>query len=555
MHTIIYKNTEFADKRQKERRMKSMKRVLAFILMLATLISLFACGEYSPAAGGQTGPGSSNQIEQPSMNDDPTDDFTVTVTLNGMPYIPKTDMHVIWTSGFGVYKAPLGVDGVARIDGLDGDFRVTLSSIPDGYTYNPNVNYATNDRKNITLELYTLNKLTGSGTGSYDSMVFKNTGVYSAVIENAGDGIYFEYAPTTNGVYTIESWIDTTADNVNPYIEVYEGSWAWKQYETTINDGGPEGSYTKNFVHEVKIAEQNISSTGQVVFSFVIKAESKNDIYPINVTFAVTRNGDFDLPSGSDKTVVVPKLDFNSYDISDHEYDDSLYTQKYLEYEFEGLSNTYVFDDSRVKLWRRSEGGDDFYHVYDTQKYASTGGYGPILYANITSELRLISTRENKISFISIEYGGDRESGDVINAALTVGGVNYKHFIEGYTFLSTFGNINDATYYCVGECPCHSLATSRLDWACSEDCQSCHENCRSCPAELVGNEGYQSIANSDGMVAVTEELKVFLEEFVKSKNYFLDGEGFLDSDAVDGKYYQAVNDSGWLFTCTYYEAK
>ena len=230
--------------------MKIINRLAAFILAFVIALSLFSCGEYSPATKNPGGSSATGQPEQPEMNDDPTDDFTVTVTADGKPYTPRMDMYVIWTSGFSVHKAPLGKDGVARIDGLDGDYRVTLSAVPNEYTYNPNVNYATNDNRSITLELYTLNRLTGSGTGAYDSMVFRETGVYSAVIEKAGDGIFFEYAPTTNGIYTIESWVDTTADNVNPYVEVYRGSSAWKQYETTINDGGPVGSYTINLAHK-----------------------------------------------------------------------------------------------------------------------------------------------------------------------------------------------------------------------------------------------------------------------------------------------------------------
>ncbi len=537
--------------------MTTKVRIIAFILIIATLLSLSACGEYSPATKKPGSTESSGDTEQPEMNDDPTDDFTVAVTANGAPYIPKTDIYVIWTSGVSVHKAPLGRDGVARIDGLDGDFRVTLSSVPNGFAYNPNINYATNDNKNIVLELYTLNQLTGSGTGEYESKIFKDTGVYSATIEKAGDGIFFEYAPTGNGVYTIESWVDTTADSVNPYLEVYRGSWAWKEYEKTINDGGTAGSYTMNFVHEVKIADENISSSGQVVFSFVIKAESKNDKYPINITFAVKRDGDFTLPDygSSEKKTAIPKFDFSSYNVAEHEYDSGLYERKNLEYKFEGLANTYVFDDSRVKLWKSSDGGDGFYHVYDKEKYSSTGGYGPILYANITKELRLISAADNRISFISIEYGGDRESGEIINGALTINGTNYKHFIEGYTFLSTYGNINGGSYYCVSECPCHTKSASNLGWACSESCTTCSSNCRRCPDGLIGNEGYQSIANSEGMVAVTEELKLFLESFVNGQTYFLDGEGYLDSTAINGIYYQAVGDSGWLFACAYYEAK
>jgi len=141
------------------------------------------------------------------MNDDPTDDFTVTLTANGEPYTPRMEMFAYWSDGFSVHTAKFDEGGVARIDGLDGDYRVTLSAIPNEYTYDPNSNIATNDDRNIVIALYTLNILTGGGTGIYDCYNFSKTGVYSAVVDSPEDAIYFQYAPDRSGTYTIESWI------------------------------------------------------------------------------------------------------------------------------------------------------------------------------------------------------------------------------------------------------------------------------------------------------------------------------------------------------------
>ena len=538
-----------------------LKQPIALLLVLIIAFSLFSCEEYVGAAGkpggGSSIPGGEDgDVNQPELNDDPTDDFTVTVKANGESYSPRTTMYAVWTGESGVYKAPIGRDGVARIDGLDGDYLVTLTGVPNEYTYNPNGCYATNDERNQTVNLYTLNRLSGSGTGIYDCYTFKDIGVYCAEIAKPGDGIFFEYAPTTNGIYTIESWIDVTADNINPYVEVYNGTTQYKYLDRTIDDGGPVGSYTINFVHTVTIADENISDAGQAVFTFAVKADSKNNQYPITVTFAVGRNGDYSSPPHGvvEKSTAIPKLDFDSYNVADHEYDDSQYEMKYLEYQFEGLANTYVFDDSRVKLWKKGDGGDNFYHVYDKEAYPETGGYGPILYASITGRLRFIS-QSGAVSFDTIEYGGNKDKGETVNAALTVDGVNYKHFIEGYTFLSTMGNINGSSYYCNDKCPCHASDTDNLDRACAVGCATCDVDCRQCPEELIGNEGYQSIVNSDGMVAVTEELQIFLEGFTRKSTYFYDGKGTLDSKPYNGINYQAVSDSGWLFACVYYAEK
>lgn len=539
--------------------MKAFKKIISLLLLLTALTSLFACGEYQEAIrpGGSGGKEDESETKQPEMNDDPNDDFVVTVTLDGKSYVPRMDMDVVWSNGVSVHKAPLGRDGIARIDGLDGDYRVTLSAVPNDVTYNPNVNVATNDKRSITLQLYTLNILTGGGNGAYDCYSFRRTGVYSAVIEDPSDAIFFEYAPPTNGIYTIESWIDTSADQINPYIEVWGGNSQYKYYNYTKDDGGPVGSYTINFVYEVKIADQNISDAGQEIFTFAVKAESKNNKYPITVTFAVKRDGDFELPESgyASRTVAVPTLDFSKYNISDHEYDSEQYKMSGLEYAFSGSANTYVFDDSRVKLWKRGDGGDNFYHLYDKEKYPETDGYGPVVYARISSEIPLLKALYPDNTYVF--HSGNAISGNTptFESSLYTTTKDYTHFIKGYTYLSTKGNIYGGSFYCVNECPCHRMATTTTGFACPPDCTRCDPRCTRCPEELIGNEGYQSIVNSDGMVAVTEELREFLIDICKKGFFFKDGEGAIDGTTIGGRRYQAVGESAWLIACIYYEAR
>ena len=550
--------------------MKLHVRIISMLFVLLMLFSLASCvGEYQNAtSAGNHNTDTDDEIEDggdegfvpPEMNDDPTDDFTVTILADGAPYTPRSEMFVTWTDGFSMYKAKVDEYGTAKIDGLDGDYRVTLSGVTNEYAYDPNAYIATNDNKNIILNLYTLNHLSGSSTGLYDCYSFKKTGVYTAVIYEPSDAIYFQYAPETMGTYSIESWIDTTADTVNPYIEIYGGHSEYKFFIETRDDGGPVGSYTINFVHEVQIAKENISAGGQATYTFAIKAESKNNIYPVTITFAVKRNGDFELNYTSSITpgsgMVAPTYDYSSFNKEDHEYDKSQYTIADPEYQLSAGSNIYVFDDSRYKLWEKKDGGDDFYHLYDKEKYPETNGYGPILYAYITEKPRSFIDR----AFTRLEYknasapanGGNDET---TNAALSYNGKNYKHLIEGYTKLSTYGAINGASYYCSNECTCHDVNESKVGWACTSECTNCTSGCRRIPAELIGFEGYQSMANSDGLVPVTQDIVNFLKDYTKKVDFFRDGLGSMENKTVNGRVYQSVGSSGWLFACAYYEQK
>ncbi len=536
-------------------------RILSLLLALLSLLLLVSCqGEfhYAVEVGGTDETDSSDGIQNipgkdeyvpPVLNDNPSDDFVVKLLADGEDYTPRMDIYVYWSDGFSVHKAKVDEKGEARVDGLDGDYHVTLSALPNEYTYDPNGYIATNVNRHITIDMRTLNRLSGSGTGLYNCYTFRKTGVYAVKFNKPNEVFYFQYEPDAMGTYTIESWVDTTEDNINPSIQIYGGHEQYKYLLGKINDGGPEGSYTQNFVYGVQIAQENFGASGQAVYTFALSASVKNNKYPITVTFAVKRNGDFEIHYPDEiRGVAIPKFDFSSVDGKDHEYNTKQYSFSYCQ-TLSQDGKYYIIDDSTVKLWKKSDGGDDFYHLYDAALYPETGGYGPILYTAIKAPNRII--QNSVFTELHLPMGGTR---------ISAGGMDYRHFIEGYTALATNqkrGEDYVGSYYCDANCPCHKMPDDQGKWACPRSCKQCLSSCAGCPDELMYNEGYQSIANSQGYVPVTQELREFLEAYANSNKtaLFNDGVGLMETGGLGGRIFRAVGESAWLFACGYYKPK
>lgn len=512
--------------------MRSLNRIISVILTCTMLLSLFACGEFNPATDkGNSGSGQGNNGNsngKPNMDDDPTNDFTVQLRVNEQPFSPTTGMNVYWNDGYNVHIAPVDSSGYAAIDGLDGDYSVTLSSVPSGYAYDPNAYVATNDNRNIIIDMYDLNLLRGSGTGLYECYQISETGVYTVTVTGEEDFSYIQFAPQMNGTYTVESWVNTVDDDVSPVCRAYFGTSQYKYGEYKVTEVGVCGSYTRNFIHTVKIADENISSSGgSQTFTFAVGAETKSGVYPVNLTFAIKRNGGFDL-NRTEKTVVLPGHDWSEFDFDSF---NALAGGEIVGAEtlYPGTENSYAFDQRNYKVWEVSDGGDGVYHLFDEEKYAATGGYGPILVAYITEACRYIDR-----SFTTIEEAG--------NSALVVNGTqNYRLFIKGISAMASEG------YYCVSECICHLDGSLRV---CLEGCADCHEDCTNVTAAEMQIKGYADLVNGDGVAPVTPELAAFLQGFAITQRYFADGQGWVETNS---KYpINAYEDSQWLFACGYY---
>jgi hypothetical protein len=335
--------------------------------------------------------------------------------------------------------------------------------------------------------------------------------------------------------------MDTTAELYNPYCHSYTGTAFWKQFDKTIDGGGAEGVYTKNFLNGIDVSEDMIGN----VLTFAISVDSKTGVYPVDVTFAIQLNGGFPSNNKGDADMYVMQEDASTYRNGNKYYDPNEYELVGAETEFEGRDGAYIFDETMYQLWKKEDGGDNLYHLYDIEAYPETNGYGPILYAYITSPHRFVDA-----PFTTIEYAG--------NKCLTVTSqdgtrINYKHFIEGYSALATRneGNFNGGSYYCDEYCPCHEGQDYGM--ACTSDCpdEYCREYCRHIKPENIGFEGVRQYVNSDGLVAVTEEIKTFLFNFSINQRYFADGEGWVESNDVIE--IDSNDASQWLFACAYYK--
>jgi len=521
-----------------------MKKLLLNLLSLLLVFALVSCGTVqAPHPDKGDGPDTGDGGDKPSGGDNTDVGFTFAVDLvyNGAPFVPtdydeNAETQAQWTDGHAYHTALVDSSGHASVDGLDGDYTVTLIGLPEGYTYNPNITKATNNSPNVTIQIYKIID-TGrkSGSNMYEQIIeITRPGAYRATIKKASSIVYYQFAPTESGTYSIESWVDANYGNVNPILHIHEGTSAWKNPNPIVVDGGSSG-FTSNFRYQVFVDESNLSSGGGVVYAYGIKADITDGDYPIYVDFYLSYDGEHTEPTIKSDIIVPTELDKVTGYAPGHEYGS--------EYTFVGAAKNIggqnIFEDDFYKL--NPETG--FYHLYDLEAYPETEGFGPILYAHITSNTFFTDT-----PFNYIEYAG--------NKALTVenGTENYKLFIEGYSRL-VYDPMEDnpaatsGPYLCNRNCPCRTSGT--CDGGCPLTCTRCLDDCRKVPAEAIGCVGYAGVANTDGLCPVTAELKDFLQKFAVSQRYFMDGNGWAETQSDPP--YHAGEDDQWLFACGYYQ--
>lgn len=624
-------------------KIKSFFKSFLALALAIIMLALTGCGTYSGGIGSDSDKDTDNNTDTDIST--PIEDkskYTVKVMFDGKYLDPNTlldegeekTIKAVWTNGFSYHEATFDENGEAVATGLDGDYRVSLSDLPEGYSYNPNLYVARSNKKEVVIEIYDYKPTRGTGANRYDkSIKISKIGLYQAKLDDKDDVVFYQFTPKESGKYLIESWADVSSNTVNPKLEIYHGQAVGASYYVmTLDDGaeGDQGTFTKNFAYEWQVAPSEIGNA----FIFGIKADVNSSTEKnIDINFAITLNGAMNdrinpkelmvpfellehlytkirylkglsreeyeafmkdkvgLDTTGDESDVLKTLDFpeleltfdengeviknytgnhkNLYDIimegkakievDGETVEESLSALRdYLKSSFASSSGSYHYAESDIlgaegrKLFDQNmykiSPDDGFYHLYDIEKYKDTNGYGPILYADITQGGRFLGAGLN-----SIEYEG--------NKALNVDDAkNYKHFIEGYLSLIThrgaYPNIIPA-YYCsyMGEdprittnCPC---IYEGCDRACYEGCEKCTSDCRFIPLNLDYAVGYADLANSDGRVPVTLELKEFLQSFSISQRYFADGNGWVEENpnyAVD-----APEDSQWLWACGYYE--
>ncbi len=464
--------------------MKGIKKFLILIISVIALLCFTGCGGvYTPpggSSGGGTGGGSTVQPENPEnpgggSASEEQDYYTVRMVCDEVTYVPyPAKVTAKWTDEFsnGVYTADFDSSGIAKIAGLAGKYRVTLSGLPEGYTYDPNIYSADPKNKDVVITVFRLSMYTGTGADKYQNIItFKHTGIYRATFMSAGQTIFFQYEPTDDGVYSFTSMLDITADEVNPILDVYWGTRSWKPDvpTQTIDDGGECGIYTKNFKWTISHAIENKGA----VYAFGVRATSvKASAFPITVDFILEWNDEFTNP-------------VNNYEmIQPKEINGTVAEQP------AGTWNSLAklsadgrrLDGNKVKF------KDGYYRLYN----AADDTYGEPVYAKITAE----TLQDTENSFTN----------PLVNLRLVVRDPDGKKDEQG----------NVIYYY-----------KNYTDF-------------------IRGANGYSKYVNADGVYPVTEELKVFLQEFAISQSYFQDGNGMAED------YYDASESEMWLFAVGYY---
>ena len=530
-----------------------MKKILCLFLATVLLLGLVGCDAISDTVGGTQGTRPTYVIDTVPPEVPEEELFTVTLQLNGKPITEDAYFHQIfkelmaqndgvyaqWNDGYSFYLAKFDENGVAKAAGLDGTFHVTLSALPGDYVYNVNDYYATNDERQIVIDVYRLlvsNR--GDGTGWYYPLVmeFGELGVYEITINDPEQIVRCRYTPDQSGLYQISSWESVAEDKVNPKADVHYGSpgFVSPRPRFTLDDGGAEAEsgFCKNFSYTEVLSDEEVGN----VFCFGVRATAKDGVYPIKVKVAVLRIGDAD--DGLKRVTMIP--------------------QEVLRYAKDHMGFQYAWnadgaggwrlDETGTRLWKKEDGGDGYYHFYDEEKYASTNGWGPTLYAIIDEPTRILN-----VALSGIEWAGQGNS--YLHLARNKTSYNYKLFIEGYYSLATegiHGDIFVGSYYCSANCFCndpgkkHNNPSQSL--SCTDpDCPSCDKECKACPEELYGAPGYADAANSDGCYPVTEELKEFLQLYAQCHVVFSDGMGDAEKMGINSD-----ENSMWLWVVGYY---
>ena len=413
-----------------------MKKFLTVILAFLLFALCFSgCGTYQPPIitddiYGETPekPGTDTKPGDPGDTDEDKLVFTVTLYSEGRRFSPNVIFYAQWTSEdkTEIISAPFNALGVAQTEGLDGEYRVTLSGLPDDYTYDPNGHTVDNENRDVTIDLLPIIPTENGGSDYYrDCITIKQLGTYRHTFNARNEKAWYRYEPQAQGKYIIESWVDVNENEVNPIMEHYNGNSSYVNIDYpdgTYDDGGSSSTYSKNFRFELQLNKGMIGN----VWIFQLHADCKGE-YPIKVDFTIKLIGDYE---GTD-TVFVPveaKGPFSNINPA------GKWTYNYRD-------NNRVLDSNRFKLnwvdvnkngvFDNEDEGDGYYHLYDEVKYADTDGWGPTLFAKLNKDIEVMN------------YGDPNDGGSGghfanPNIRLRFDGLDYTEFMNTY-----FGYCNE----------------------------------------------------------------------------------------------------------------
>lgn len=293
--------------------MKKFKSVLAVAAAFLLAAAFAGCGEYKPPA--DTGDESQSGISTPQKPGDNTTDpevqnaFTASLRfVDGTPFTSEnygkiTEMQAQWTNNDNkneVFRAYFDSEGVAKCPNLDGDYTVTLIGLPEGYTYKSNIEAlkASNISKDVNvilLPILNLGNRAVYGPNKIPYYTLDQSGAYRITLneELRKTGVMFSYRPSRSGSYSLETFADVTANEVNPKLAVFAGNLPAYMNEKPFSEqdgGGYENTYTKNIKWVYELDASKVG--GSLIFK--LYAESRFDnVEDLEVDFVLERDGEF----------------------------------------------------------------------------------------------------------------------------------------------------------------------------------------------------------------------------------------------------------------------
>ena len=438
------------------------KQIFNIFILVLFIFTICGCGELEddlvtpeipvePETPDITPVNPDNPILTPDNPIEETVEFTVVLMYNKKVFIPEEEITVIWVDEYAQHTKNIDSSGYAKIM-LDGEFNVFLKKAPEGYSYNPNIYTANNDNSVVEIELTKLSKISkGSGTELYKEFRMTTTGVYKATIKSNSQKVFYEYEPKKPGYYVVESLVNIYDDMVNPKLDVYTGTFAAKFSSETIDSGGAykKGGYTKNFKWVIKLAEEQL----QNVFTFAVYADTKNGIYPIDLMFSISYEGEYYLPVTTSKLMVAKEAGFKTLDYnSDYQYYNSDGgTGNY----YGGTSNgskllvgeNFVYNEDDG-YWYFHDKTVDEYYILCAKITAPCAYYEEslnMIESHGNKNLTVSNGTENYKQFIEIEYAATCNSDGVCYVTMELKeflqkfSVSQRLFLDGNGFVESTG--------------------------------------------------------------------------------------------------------------------
>ncbi len=512
------------------------KKLTALICVILSVIfalcfAFTGCAEYTPPKPDPDTPPVTDLPDDPDDPDDPTkqdEEFSVQLVVkNGKlwqnfnyEFYEASDgkggaheqgwaywdsLKIQWTNveTNERFFAPLDKDGKAVCPGLDGDFKVTLSQLPTGFTYEPNQNYADNITKSIEIIVY---KIQSEGSrltlwrGDDHAIKYENvrrlnqTGAYRIVLESKDDRKMCAFSTGRQGTYSFSTLVDVTQNKVNPKLTVYNGSLVSKAiyHFQDKDDGGAENTYTKNVLWQYFLPADEAKGSSALIFEIYSTSSDGNSSYPIVVDILIQRDGDYTREEYANVPVPVTE-DFTKKPAKPEGTFTwaarNPVTPALLLDESKVILNTEKGRSGKnVVMGEQAKLDDGYYYFYSYNADSDTYTLTDRLYAGINRNNEIMEFTDPRVSFRFIQ------------------GKNYQDFVNIY-----------------------------------------REHCSSDP-------------NSDGCYPVNAELATFLQDFAVANRIFNDGYGlaeginllYTENGVLKSGSYASDEESMWLFACGYY---